>query len=82
MGDAGREATDRFHLLRLAKFVLETHAIGDVLKNEEMIRSIAELEILGRDQNFASLAGGGANGRGQVANGVTGSELLGEVPSR
>src|SRR5207302_8102500 len=54
----------------------EPHAISDVLQDEQVIRSISELEILGCDQNFACFVRGGADGGGQVAHGVASREFL------
>ena len=55
--NAGGETANGFHFLRLAKLVLEPNAIGDVLKDEQVIRSAAQFEIFGCDENFARFTG-------------------------
>src|SRR4029077_18628232 len=61
VSDAGGEAADGFHLLRLAKFIFETHTISDVLKDKEVVGSVGECQILCRDEHLTQIAGSRAN---------------------
>src|SRR6476619_7287819 len=47
-----------------------------------MKRRISELEVVGGHQNFASVVGSSANGRGHVADGVTSRKFLAESSRR
>src|SRR4029077_10183575 len=61
VSDAGGEAADGFHLLRLAKFIFKTHTVGDVLKDKEVVGSVGECQILCRDEHLTQIAGSRAN---------------------
>ena len=76
VSNAGGEAADGFHLLRLAKFIFKTHTIGDVLKDKEMVGSAAECQILCRNEHLTQVAGSRANARREPADETPPSECV------